>query len=188
MTATALEVIAEVEQSEATSRKWQPKKWRPEYTKMVALSILGMSNQAISDAIFKETGVRYHFQHVSNVLNTTNGRIIYRHMADNVKKHVEATIPDRLTAIAHKTIERIEEMINDDDLFKKSPFAVIDRGMKVAASTGHIKEESNGSGDRKPAMMMTGEGVKALVEAIQVSDKARSLNKELLPAQIVNVK
>ena len=169
---------------EATSRQWQPKNWKPEYTEMVSLSILGMSNQNVADEIFKRTGNRYTSQHVSNVLNTTSGRTLYRHMANKVREHIEETIPEKLTYIAQRTVERLKEMIDDEELFKKAPFQVIDRGLKVAASTGHISDSSGGSGARGN-MIVPAESMKVLVEAIKNSENVRRIHAEVIDEDVV---
>ena len=172
---------------EATSRAWQPKVWKPEYTEMVSLSILGLTNGAIAVEIEKRTGNRYTAQHVSNVLNTTAGRTLYQHMAANVRKRVEETIPERLTAIAQKTIERLQHMIENDDEFAKAPIALIDRGMKVALSTGHIKEPSGGSGSGGN-MIIPAESMRVLAEAIKNSDNVRKIHAEVIDADVVTTR
>ena len=169
---------------EATSNRWQPKAWRPEYTEMVTLSSLGMSHKAISDEIFKRTGTRYTTQHVSNVMCTRQGKALMEMISRNLQAHVEKTIPERLEAIAHKTIERLEVMMNDDKLFEKAPFAVIDRGMKIAVSTGHIKSESSGSGANNKFFIPV-EAMKGLIEAMKISENVQTVHAEIVDADVV---
>lgn len=170
---------------EPTSNRWEPKSWRPEYTEMVTLSSLGMSHQMISDEIFKRTNTRYTTQHVSNVLCTRAGKALMESISRNLQAHIEKTIPERLEAISHKVIERLEFMVTDDALFAKAPFQVIDRGMKVAVSTGHIKNpESNGSGEQRKFMIPIDQ-MKSLIEAFSMADKIQKIHAEVIDADVV---
>lgn len=183
MSSTAVEVVKD----EASTNKWEPKRWRAEYTEMVSLSVLGMSNELISAEIFKKLGIRYTAQHVSNVLNTSSGRTLIELMLSNINAKAVKSVPARLEAMGLKAIQRVEEMLDDDDLAKKAPLAVADRAMKIAQATGFMKpeEETQKSNNN---WMIPADSMKVLVEAIKKSDEVKVVNAVIVEdADIVNV-
>jgi hypothetical protein len=113
--------------------RWQPQIWRPEYEAMVMQSIVGNSNTKIARA-FSCTP-----QHVSNILNTDEAKNIKKAVLAEMRKEALSNAQDTLGAIAHKSLERLYDAVHSDALFEKSPFAVIDRGLRVMEHVGMIR-------------------------------------------------
>lgn len=120
--------------------KWVAKKWQPEYERMVAYSAMGWSNKKIAETL------KYTPEHVSNVLNLPQAKELKDKILAKLRERTLEDVPSILKKVAQKTAERLETILNDDDLFEKSPFAVIDRGLDVMKGIGHLKGGGNGSG------------------------------------------
>ena len=141
MTAPALNFMPKKQPS---LKRWVAKKWKPEYERMVAYSALGKSNIEISQMLSRTT------VHVSNVLNLPAALELKEKILARMRERTLEDVPSILQKVAQKTAERLQTMIDDDEMFKKSPFAVIDRGMDVLKGIGHLK------GDRNGALVPTG--------------------------------
>jgi polyhydroxyalkanoate synthesis regulator phasin len=121
------------------TKKWAPKSWRPEYQRVVGYSALGLSNTQVAE----KTG--FSAQHVSNILNLPEAQAMLQDITRKIKEQQEQNIPSVLNDIAIKSALRIKSMLNDDELYEKSPFAVIDRGMEMLKLTGHVRGGGNGA-------------------------------------------
>lgn len=119
--------------------KWVAKKWQPEYERMVAYSAMGWSNKKIAETL------RYTPEHVSNVLNLPQAKELKDKILARMRERTLEDVPSILKKIAQKTAERLQTIVDDDELFAKSPFAVIDRGLEVMKGVGHLKGGGNGS-------------------------------------------
>lgn|SRR5215203_504529 len=120
--------------------KWKPAKgWQPEYERMVAYSVMGWSNKRIA------MDMGYTPQHVSNVLNLDQAEVLRNKLLERLHEKAIDTIPTLLDHVAKQTSKRLKEMIDDDELFKKSPFAVIDRGLDVLKGLKHLQGGGNGA-------------------------------------------
>lgn len=150
-------------------RNWQPKTWQPVYEQMVALSAIGLSNVSIAERF------GYTKEHVSNVLSTQQAKTILAMIVLNLRKNVERSIPMQLEEIAHKAVERIQSVMNDDDLFEKSPFAVIDRGIAVLKGTSHLKSENSSGLNIDKAVVLNKESAEAIVRSLEQSREAQRL-------------
>lgn len=120
-------------------KKWVAKKWKPEYERMVAYSAMGWSNIKIAGECGRTT------VHVSNVLNLPQAKELKQKIMERMREKTLEDVPTLLKKIAHKTAERLNSIIQDDDKFEKSPFAVIDRGLDVLKGTGYLKGGGNGA-------------------------------------------
>ena len=159
-------------------KSWKPKKWRPEYERMVALSCLGWSNKMIAKEL------DYTKEHVSVILNMEEAETIRQMVLERMREKVAVSIPERLQKIAEKTVERLETAMQDDDLFEKSPFALIDRGMDVLKGLNHLKGGGNGSGggltvnvsSGGQAMVLSAGQADGLTEALMKANEVRKLH------------
>jgi hypothetical protein len=120
-------------------KKWTPKKWRVEYSRIVAMKVKGMSNIEIA----KE--VNFTPQYVSKILTLPQAVELYDKFQDKIQAEMLISIPQNLNDIAHKTSERLKALIDNDELFAKSPFQVIAAGMKVVEGLGHLRGGGNGA-------------------------------------------
>lgn len=150
-------------------QKWVPKKWRPEYERIVALSAVGKSNTEIADI------VGFGKQHVSNVLNLPQADELMKKIVEAMTRRSLVDIPNSLQRIAEKTVQRLEVLMDNDKLFNDSPFAVIDRGMKVVEGLRHLQGGGNGA----PTMVNNGKVVNNTfnVPATQVDSLIAGLQK-----------
>lgn len=141
---SAAEIWDDLREAEAPKRpklkKWIPKKWRPEYERIVAYAVLGLPNTVIANKVGKTP------QHVSNILNLPEAQKRQLELLEKLKKNIDVSIPDTLEYVAQKTTERLKALVDNDELFEKSPFAVIDRGMDVLKGLSHLRGGGNGSG------------------------------------------
>src|SRR5262245_31936218 len=152
---------------------------------MIYRHCLGISNNQIADEL-KVTA-----QQVSNVLNCVQGQARIRLMQLHLTTKMEASLGTRLTAVAEKAVSRIEAVMHDDNLFEKSPFAVVDRGMAVLKGIGELGK--SGESDRVPhvpggpstiinntridkAVILSEEAAKNLSDAIKLSDEVNEIH------------
>lgn len=156
-------------------KKWIPKKWRPEYERVVAMSAAGMSNKQIA------ANVGFTPVHVSNILNLPQATDLMERIVAKMREKSMVDIPNTLQRIAEKTALRLESVINDDDLFEKSPFAVIDRGMDVLKGLNHLKGGGNGSPGNTTivngnAMIVSSDQADALSEGLRKRNEVKRLH------------
>lgn len=113
-----------------SSTRWVPKKWKPVYEEIVALNVMGLDNRSLAE--------RYNYtpQQISNILNTPQADIIKKLAIERLRKNTLATVEQRLDGLKLKVVEKLELMLTDPQYFERSPFAVIDRGMKVLEKLG----------------------------------------------------
>lgn len=120
--------------------KWKPKKWRPEYDRIVGYSVMGKSNVWIAQ------NLGFTPEHVSVILNQPQATELAAKLQSKLRKDIEENIPETLAYVAQKTASRIKEVIDDDELFRRSPFAVVGMGMDILKGIGHLKHGNSGNG------------------------------------------
>lgn len=108
---------------------WRPKRWRPEYEAIVALSSTGMSRQAVADKFFEMSGTRYTVQHISNILNTPEAKEIQQKTVESIRGQFNETIADRVERVTMKAAGMVEKLLEDEEKYEASPFNVIDRAL-----------------------------------------------------------
>lgn len=119
--------------------KWKPKKWRPEYDRIVAYSALGKSNVWISQHL------EFTPEHVSVILNLPEAKQMLDKLQTKMRERIEVNIPEVMGEISKQAVLRIKAVMFDDALFEKSPFHVIDRGMEILKGLSHLKGGGNGA-------------------------------------------
>lgn len=151
--------------------RWHPKRWEVLYDQWVALSTLGKSNKDIADHF------GYSPQQVSNILNTPEASLIRRRMLEALRKGAELTIPKRLEHLADKAVQRLAEVLENDQLMERSPFAVVDRGLALLRGVGKIKSEGGGNVNNiGKALILSDEAARELTEGMSKANEARKLN------------
>lgn len=120
-------------------KKWRPKKWRAEYDRIVAYSAMGKSNVWIAQQM------GFDKVHVSVILHLPQAIELADKLQARLRERIETNIPEVLGYVAQRTAERLKQVIDDDELFEKNPFAVIDRGMDVMKGLNHLRGGGNGS-------------------------------------------
>lgn len=127
----------------AVLERWKPKKWEPFHEQIVALSCMGRSNKEIAETF------GYTPQHISNIINTPQAALVRRRILTNLQEKVDAGIPRRLGDLADKATQRVAQVLFDDNLFERSPFAVVDRSLAVLRGVGKLKTVSEMEGGNK---------------------------------------
>jgi hypothetical protein len=162
-------------------KKWIPKKWRPEYERVVAMSAAGMSNKQIA------ASVGFTPVHVSNILNLPQATDLMERIVAKMREKSMVDIPSTLQRVAEKAAQRLESVINNDELFEKSPFAVLDRGMDVIKGLNHLKGGGNGAPGNVThvhgnAMIVSSDQADALSEGLRKRNEVKRLHS---PNEIV---
>lgn len=149
--------------------KWQPKRWEVMHEQIVALSVIGKSNTEIAS--------HFHYtpQHISNILNTPEASIVRRRILENLRGKIDESIPAKLDIIANKAVERLYDLVHDDDIYERSPFAVVDRGLQVIKGLSHLKSNDGGVNINK-MLVMAPEIANRLVDGLAKAREARALN------------
>ena len=168
------------------SSKWVPKKWRPEYEIIVSMYASGMSREAICKKFYEFSGTLYTEQHITNICNTPEAQRILTGNIDNIRKRTNDEIQLKLSELQKKAIRRVEQIIESDDHFRDSPFAVVDRAFKVL-DMGVGKKETQPVGGTfgntliGNALIMTPEAAQIMAEGTKKADEARRLYAEIRP-------
>lgn len=166
------------------SAKWIPKKWRPEYEIIVSMYAAGMSRKAIIEKFYEFSGTLYTEQHITNICNTAEAQRILTGNIDHIRKRANDEISLKLTEIQKKAVERVSQVIENDNLFRESPFAVVDRAFKVLEMGVGKKEtpQNNGTFGNtliSSALIMTPEAAQILADGTRKADEARRLYAEV---------
>lgn len=168
-----MEATVETPKKRGRLNKWVPKKWKADYDRVVAYHVMGKSNTEIAQII------GFTPVHISNILHFPRALELKEKLESKLREKMETTIPQDLEYIAKKTTERLRKVLDNDELFDKSPFAVIDRGMDVLKGLNHLKGGGNGSPGTmniERALIVSGESAAGLVAGFGKADEARKLN------------
>lgn len=125
--------------SKGKIKKWQPKRWKPEYDKVVMFSIAGMSNVAIAEKL----NITKEF--VSQILNLPNAKLITEQVQAKIREKMEDGITENLYVATKQAAKRVRQVLDDDETFKKSPFAVTGLAIDVLKGMNHLKGGGNGA-------------------------------------------
>jgi len=167
-----LEENAKERRSRLHRPHWNPKKWHPVYEEVVMLDIMGYKRTEIADM------KGFTPAHITNICNCKRAEMIRELVSSKIRATVleksERTIEERMEAVTSKAVERIEAVIENDELAEKSPFAVYDRCMTYLRSTGKISDPEKDI-DSRP-LMIPAESMKVLLDGIRVADEAKRLH------------
>lgn len=155
--------------------KWQPTRWKPIYEKIIIMSAGGMSNKMIA------ASVGFTPEHVSSILNLPQAEQFRVQVLKIMRERALADVPATMSRIVQKGMNRLEKMVEDDGQFANAPFAILDRVFKVAENTGHFKksaipDQPNGSVSNTTNIIMSGNQLDKLVEAMEKSDQVKQLH------------
>lgn len=158
---------------------WRPKRWRPEYEVIVALSSAGMSRQAVIDRIFEMSGTRYTPQHISNILNTPEAKEAQKKAVAVIRGKSTESLTEKIERVSQKAIGKIEELLDDADKYEASPFNVIDRGLAFLRITSKpapapTQPNTNVSVNNN-TMVMTAEAAQILKDGTTKADEVARL-------------
>lgn len=147
--------------------KWKPRKWDVVYDQIVVLDTLGKPQKEIAEMF------GYTVQHVSNIVNCPQASLTRGKVLDHLSKNAIAKISDNLEALAVQAKKRVAQVLYDDDLYARSPFAVVDRGIAVLRGVNKLRSEGEASKVRVDrAIIFTADDAKAVREALTKADEA----------------
>lgn len=162
------------------SKRWVPRTWRPEYEVIVSLSATGMSREAVVERFYQLTGTLYTVQHITNICNTPEAKLLQQDLVQKIRTNRTQTVHERLAEIQHKAVDRIAALMEDDEKFEASPFAVVDRAFKVL-DTAKPSGSAAGTLNVGQAFIMTEEAAKILREGTEKADQAKLLYVDSKP-------
>lgn len=125
--------------------KWQPKRWKPEYEKIVALSAAGHGNKDIVVIMATYHNIEYTKEHISQILNTPQAEEFREMVVKKMRENTLEDLPKMLANVQMKALKRVDEILSNDDHVDKSPFALMDRALDVLKGVGVMKG-AGGSG------------------------------------------
>lgn len=157
-------------------KRWVPKEWRPEYEAIVALSCTGLDN--------KEVGKRFGYtkEHISNILTTPQAKKLREIINERLREKNLETFGERYGALNAKALERVEKVMESDDMFEKSPLAIFDRAITVLKATGAVKGEQTGGGltvnlpQNSRTMILSESMAEGLRDSLKKADEVKELH------------
>lgn len=157
--------------------KWKPKRWRPEYEVIVSLSNTGMSHQAVADRFFELSGTRYTVQHISNIVNTPEAKAFSEQCIAKIRGDFQETVSDRIAKAQQRALDRIENVLNNDDIFEASPFAVVDRSLRLLQLSKHSTGGEGGqiANTINNNFLLTADAAKIIREGTDKADEVARL-------------
>jgi hypothetical protein len=120
-------------------KKWQPKRWKPEYDKVVMFSVAGMSNTVIAEKL----NITKEF--VSQILNLPQALELTEKIRVKIREKMEDGITENLYIATKQAAKRVRQVLENDETFAKSPFAVTGLAIDVLKGMNHLKGGGNGA-------------------------------------------
>lgn len=160
-------------------KNWKPKAWRVEYERIVAYSVMGWSNKMIA----KEVG--YTPVHISNILQLDEAeqlrQVILAKMRERTTEQA-TSVAERLEEASRLASKRLVQLLEDDDKFATSPFAMADRALEVLKGSGYMKKPSMDSGagiNVERAVILNAPASENLLNGLSKADQAIAINAEV---------
>lgn len=132
--------------------------------------------------------------HVSNILNLEQAEDLRQKVLFRLREKALEDIPNQLEAIAVQATRRVKQILDSDELFEKSPFAVAQLGMKVMEGTGKLSKRADAGIMPGTNIIVQGGNVvlsskrsEQLFEGLEKADSAKMLHSGGVPL-IVNGK
>jgi hypothetical protein len=167
----------------ASIQKWQPKRWKPIHEEIVALDCAGAPHAMIASKVGKSV------QYVSKICNTPQAMIIKRHaLKEMIRKNKEIQ-EERIEQMQAKAMERISDVLEDDQLARDEPFAVVDKAFKLLASTGVMggKKENGATHIHAETVNVNNLKNSALVEIKDGLAKSREVREKYQEMEAIDV-
>lgn len=172
-------MTASAEYRPASLKRWRPKEWTPIYEQIVILSAMGHSNKQLAEAF------HYSPQQISNIVCTPEAKLTRRRVLESLQQKAEDGIPTRLSALADKATQRVAQVLYDDALFERSPFAVVDRGLSLLRGVGKLKTaaEADQPGNQQNILILTGEDATDIRDGLKKAKEARERHPAEIPVE-----
>jgi hypothetical protein len=151
-------------------RAWQPKRWLPEYERIVLGSVAGVANTVLAQQ-FGFTAV-----HISNILNTEEAKKLKASIVEQMRANALSSLPDQMERIAAKTVERVDKLLHDDGLFSQYPMQAIDKGFRIMEHLG-LLHAKNGPDINvaRGVIVMSPESAALMAQAMEKSNEVKRL-------------
>lgn len=160
--------------------RWRPKRWEVVYDQIVALSTLGKPHKEIAQLF------GYTEQHISNIVNCPEASITRGRLLEQLAKGAISKMDTDFETLAVQAKNRIAQVLYDDELFKDSPFQVVDRGIAVLRGVGRLRSDNEAKLRVDKAIILSGDDAKIIREAIVKSDEARRLHPVEVEAHAID--
>jgi len=167
----------------ASIQKWQPKTWKPIHEEIVALHCAGAPHAMIAAKLNKS------IQYVSRICNTPQAAIIIKHaLAQMVSQHKDLQ-EERFSQMAARAMQRISDVLEDDQLARDEPFAVVDKAFKLLSTTGVIGPKKEDGATHIHAKNVTVNNLKqtAIVELKDGLAKATEVREKYHQMEAIDV-
>lgn len=115
---------------------WNPKKWKPLYDSILALAITGIKSVTIADTLNIDK------QTVYLILNSPTGKEKLSELQKLKQAAVKNSTETRLAALQDKALQRVEALINSEEIAVNAPLKMFDRSMQVLRGLGSMKQDS----------------------------------------------
>lgn len=154
---------------------WKPKEWRPEYERVVALSCMGKSNTEVALL------TNFTSQHVSNILNLDEAAVFRKQVLDKMRERSMMDIPEQMERLKGNIVKRLNEAMTDDVLFQDSPFALLDRGIRVLEGSkvldkGGAVTNVQVNNQNNSTMVLPTESANTLIEGLRKADEVKRVH------------
>jgi len=151
----------------ANATLWEPKDWKPLYEQIILLSISGRNNKDIA-LLVKRTPAM-----VGMVLRSQAAKKRQSELLENVRETIFAGIDEKIAEATVAGADRIHTVMTDKAYFEATPFAVVDRAMKLLQSSGNLSVNEKAAQLNVDKMLVlqgdqTSDLVKGLLEANEV--------------------
>lgn len=147
--------------------RWEPRKWSAVYDQIVILSILNKSNIEIGKLF------QYTPQQISNILNCAQAKKLRETIYVKLNKTAVDNTAATLEQISIKAVQRISDVINNDELAAEAPLAIFDKSVAILKGIGKLKDEASAMQvNARNAIIIASSDANRLIDAMQESNKA----------------
>ena len=154
--------------------KWIPKQWTPIYEQIVSLDCMGMAQKEIA-AKFNFTSVM-----ISKICSTPQAKIFRRLVLEQLAEKNKIFQEERFARTQVRAMERISEVIEDDNLFLADPFAVVDRAFKLLEKTKVLGGVEGKGGDINVTVNnLSQTAILEIKDGLAKAREAKELHKDL---------
>lgn len=150
---------------------WRPLTWKPAYDIMVSLHASGYSNVKIAEM------TDYSAVQVGNILRSPEAQRMIAEARTNVTKSIEGDMKSRLSKLQEKALQRVEQVIFDDERAAASPVTIMEKSMSLLKGLGLLAGENNPSVVQHNKTLVISESVAArLFDGMALADHVKSLH------------
>jgi hypothetical protein len=123
----------------AAASAFKVKKWKPIYDMIVSGHIIGKSNI--------ELAAEYDFSlvHIGNILRSDHAQTLIAEASERLRAQVlnkVESVSEMQSEIQLAALKKVKSFMDNDELFKNSPFAFFDRAVKMAAPVSAAPKET----------------------------------------------